>query len=54
MNQDGFVKDAYEQFLDKVSTYQCPVEDSSYFDEANEYELSMKDLGGIFSEYTLF
>jgi len=48
MNQDGFVKDAYEQFLDKVSTYQCPVEDSSYFDEANEYELSMKDLGGIF------
>lgn len=50
MNQDGFIQDAYEQFLNTISTYQCPLEDSSYFDEANEFELSMKDLGGIFSE----
>lgn len=48
MYQDGFIANAYEQFLDSISTYQCPVEESNYFDDSEEYRLTMKDMGGIF------
>ena len=48
MYQDGFIANAYEKFLDSVSTYQCPVEESNYFDDSDEYRLTMKDMGGIF------
>lgn len=48
MQRDGFIERAFENYVNSVTTHQCPEEEETSSNTEDTFSLTMMDMGGIF------